>query len=187
MTASKIWKDHQIIDAQNHRPQAHDMLMQTALLCNNARFADNEYRGDPTETALLRLGRESMGDISAERISEVPFDPDRKRMTTLNRVEDREYVFTKGAMENILPLCSRSLAGGVEQQMDDTFRQKAMDAYHQLMDMGLRVLAFAYKEQEGQGARGKEQVSQSPTPDPQPLEIDLVFAGLIGLEGPAAA
>ena len=109
MAASKIWKDDQVIDAKDHRPQANDMLMQTALLCNNARFADNEYKGDPTETALLKLGRESMGDISAERISEIPFDSDRKRMTTLNKVENKEYVFTKGAMESILPLCSRFL------------------------------------------------------------------------------
>ncbi|RPI33231.1 MAG: cation-transporting P-type ATPase, partial [Nitrospiraceae bacterium] len=84
MTASKIWKDEQVIDAKEYKSQTGDMLMQAALLCNNARFADNEYKGDPTETALLKLGRESIGDISAERISEIPFDSDRKRMTTVN-------------------------------------------------------------------------------------------------------
>jgi len=77
--------------------------MRTALLCNNARFADHEYQGDPTETALLKLARESLGNLSAERLSEIPFDSDRKRMTTLNRVGDKEYVFTKGDMESILP------------------------------------------------------------------------------------
>ncbi|MDA8241811.1 MAG: cation-transporting P-type ATPase [Nitrospiraceae bacterium] len=190
MTAAKIWKDDQVIDAKDYSPQAGDMLMQTALLCNNARFADNEYRGDPTETALLKLARERIGDSGAKRISEIPFDADRKRMTTLNRVADREYVFTKGAMEGILLLCCRSLVNGTEQQMDDAFRQKASEACRQLMDMGLRVLAFAYKESKGQGAKDKKQeghekdISRSPVPDPHSLETDLVFAGLIGLEDP---
>ena len=190
MTASKIWTYDQVIDAKDYRPQADDMLMQTALLCNNARFAGNEYKGDPTETALLKLATEVIGDISAERISEVPFDSDRKRMTTLNKVTGKEYVFTKGAMESILPLCSRYLMGNVKQGMDDSFRDKAAGAYHKLMDMGLRVLAFAYKKNKEQGAKGEGQeeyekdISQSPNPDPQSLEKDLVFAGLIGLEDP---
>ncbi len=190
MTASKIWTYDQVNDAKDNRPQAGNMLLQAALLCNNARFADDEYKGDPTETALLKLGRESMGEISTKRISEVPFDSDRKRMTTLNKVADKEYVFTKGAMESILPLCRRYLLNGAEQQMDDALRQKATAAYHQLMDMGLRVLAFAYKENKEHSAKSQGQeehekdISQNPTPNPQSLEEDLVFLGLIGLEDP---
>jgi len=187
MTASKIWKDSTILAAKDQRTETGDMLMRTALLCNNARFADNHYTGDPTETALLKLGRESMDDISAERHTEIPFDSDRKRMTTVNNIAGREYVFTKGAMESILPLCSRFLASGNEHHLDDIFRQKAMDAYHQLMDMGLRVLAFAYRENKGQGTRDEGHASDilhSPTANTRSLETDLVFAGLIGLEDP---
>ncbi|MFZ2198343.1 MAG: cation-transporting P-type ATPase, partial [Thermodesulfovibrionales bacterium] len=204
MTASKIWTYDQVINAIDHRPQADDILMQAALLCNNARFADNEYKGDPTETALLKLAREGIGEISTERISEVPFDSDRKRMTTLNKVADKEYVFTKGAMESILPLCSKFLVKGADRQMDDALRQKAMEAYHQLMDMGLRVLAFAYKtavnsnqlsvistdnkktlkSQSTNHQSLEKNISQSTIHNPQSLEEDLVFLGLIGLEDP---
>ena len=160
------------------------------FFCNNARFADNEYKGDPTETALLKLARERISDLGSERISEIPFDSDRKRMTTLNSVEGKEYVFTKGAMESVLPLCSYFLMNGIEQKMDEAFRNKATDAYHQLMDMGLRVLAFAYKESKEHSAKGKGQeehkkdISQSPTPDPQSLEDRSRLPGLIGLEDP---
>jgi len=57
------------------------LLFTTAALCNNARFADNQYRGDPTETALLKAARETLGDIPAKRVFEIPFDSDRKMMT----------------------------------------------------------------------------------------------------------
>jgi sodium/potassium-transporting ATPase subunit alpha len=174
MSAAKIWKDERIIDAEDYRAQDDDMLISASLLCNNAHFADNEYKGDPTEAALLRLGRESMGERKAERLAEIPFDSDRKRMTTLNKVGSDEYVFTKGAMENILPLCSHYLSKGIERQMEESFREMATDACHQLMDKGLRVLAFAYKKTN----------SSFPIPDPETLETDLVFTGLIGLEDP---
>jgi sodium/potassium-transporting ATPase subunit alpha len=182
MTSSKIWKDDQVIEAKDYRPQANDRLMRTALLCNNARFADNEYQGDPTETALLKLARESLGDLNAERLSEIPFDSDRKRMTTLNKMEDKEYVFSKGAMESILPLCNLSLVNGAEQRMEEAFRQKALEAYHRLMDRGLRVLAFAYKDcNQGSLRPGEE---ENKMVQDSWMEEDLVFAGLIGLEDP---
>jgi sodium/potassium-transporting ATPase subunit alpha len=186
MAASSVWTDDRTIEVKDYTPEGNDILMHTALLCNNARFADNEYKGDPTETALLKLARERISAPGAKRISEVPFDSDRKRMMTLNSVDNKEYVFTKGAMESILPLCSHFLINGIEQQMDKTFSKKATDAYNQLMDKGLRVLAFAYKDK-GQGARDKgleNDILQSPTPNPPSLETDLVFAGLIGLEDP---
>ena len=174
MTASALWKDDRILAAEDFRAQVDDRLLQTAFFCNNARFTDNEYKGDPTETALLRLGRERVGDLSAERIFEIPFDSDRKRMTTLNRTGDGEYVYTKGAMESILPLCSRLLSNGIEREVDESFREQALTVYNQLMDRGLRVLAFAYKKHGG----------SSLIPDSSSLEADLVFAGLIGLEDP---
>ena len=185
MAASKIWSDSRIIDAQDYRPKISDLLTRTAFFCNNARFSDDQYQGDPTEIALLKLAKEGIGSLKAERITEIPFDPDRKRMTTLNRLEEKEYVFTKGAMESILPICSGFLLNGAEQKIDEPFRREATDAYHELMDRGLRVLAFAYKQNKGREARGNghEEDSQLSALSSQ-LETDLVFAGLIGLEDP---
>jgi sodium/potassium-transporting ATPase subunit alpha len=104
-------------------------------------------------------------------------------MTTLVRIEEKEYVFTKGAMESILPLCRSFLLKDAEQKMDEPFRHKAMDAYHALMDSGLRVLAFAYKENQGQVDADSAPYASRFTIDTS-IEQDLVFAGLIGLEDP---
>jgi sodium/potassium-transporting ATPase subunit alpha len=182
MTALQIWKDDRVIAAKDYRPLADDPLMRTALLCNNARWTDHQYQGDPTETALLKLSRDCLGDLGAERLAEIPFDSDRKRMTTLNRVGDKAYVFTKGAMESILPLCGHALVNGTPHRIDESFRRKALEACRRLMDRGLRVLAFAYKAQPEEAFSPKENKKQA-APDSR-MEEDLVFAGLIGLEDP---
>ena len=150
-------------------------MLRIAYLCNNARFIEGQYRGDPTEVALLKAARETTGDFKGERMAEIPFDSDRKMMTTLNIVEGRMFVFSKGAMEGLLPLCTYSLINGDKAPMDETIRRRINDEYHGMMDKGLRVLAFAYKEIK-ENSKFKIQNSK--------LESDMVFAGLAGLEDP---
>ncbi len=186
MTAKKIWTDGQTVEAGNFPAQKSDMLMQTALLCTHARFSDGRYTGDPTEAALLELAREKIGDLDASYIAEIPFDPERKRMTTIYRSRGDLILFSKGAMENLMPLCSRYLSHGVVREIDEPFRLQATHACHQLMDAGLRVLAFAYRT-----AVSYDQTSLLDRNDASAcvshitsLETDLVFAGLIGLEDP---
>jgi sodium/potassium-transporting ATPase subunit alpha len=64
-------------------------LLRVAYFCNNAKFTDGQYKGDPTETALLKYARENIGDLKSERISEIPFNSERKRMTTVYKWEVR--------------------------------------------------------------------------------------------------
>ncbi len=196
MAVTKVRLDDRIIDRGDIKKYDASFFMRIAYLCNNARFIDGQCKGDPTEVALLKAARETIGDIKAERISEIPFDSERKMMTVICKIYDdaetrrrgdteilprftespshRIFVFTKGAMESVLPLCSHLLMDGKEILMDDALRKKATDAYHALMDMGLRVLSFAYKEIENSELRTKN----------SELERDMVFAGLIGLEDP---
>lgn len=183
MEVKKIWT----VDSQQLTVNS---LMKIAYLCNNTRFIDGQYRGDPTEIALFKAAREAVGDLKTERIAEIPFDSERKRMTTVNKIppspplakggEGGFFAFTKGAMESVLPLCSYMLTNGKKVPMDENLKKKAMDAYHSLTDMGLRVLAFAYKEIE---ESSKFKVQSSKNKDTV-LEKDMVFVGLIGLEDP---
>jgi len=157
MEVKRLWMLEQ-------NPETLKMLMNIAYLCNNAKFVENQYRGDPTEIALLKYVRENMGDLVSERVSEIPFDFERKRMTTVNIINGNKLSFTKGATETVLPLCRYALINGEKVELNEEIKEKINHAYHSLMDEGLRVLCFAYSEKEP--------------------EKDMLFVGLIGLEDP---
>ncbi|WP_353684226.1 cation-transporting P-type ATPase [Thermodesulfovibrio sp. 3907-1M] len=155
MEVKKIWT----VDSQ-----ALEMLMKIAYLCNNAKFVDNQYKGDPTEVALLKYVKENTGDFVAERVSEIPFDFERKRMTTVNIIDGIKVSLTKGAIETVLPLCNYAMINGEKVEMNEEIKEKINTVSHSLMDEGLRVLCFAYSQDEP--------------------EKDMIFTGLIGLEDP---
>ena len=176
MAVTKIWSDDRVIDAKELKENDAPELLRAAYFCNNARFIDGQYKGDPTEIALLRTAREITGDLQAERIKEIPFDSERKRMTTVNRIppapalpKDGVFIFTKGALETVLPLCSNILINNEIQVLTEGFNQSINQAYHSLTDEGLRVMAFAFRQ-------SKDDVHNP--------EADLVFVGLAGLEDP---
>lgn len=148
-----------------------DSLMKIAYLCNNAIFENGKYTGDPTEIALLKKAREISGDMKAVRISEIPFDSDRKRMTTVDRVNEETLVLTKGALETVIPLCNRIFEDSDTKTLDDRAKESITQAYHSMMDEGLRVIAFAFKKLDS----GGEVINP---------EGDLIFSGLMGLEDP---
>src|SRR4030043_1730195 len=151
MAVTKIWVDEKVIDVKDIKKDNSAELLKIAYLCNNARFIDGQFKGDPTEVALLKAARETIGDCEPERIKEIPFDSERKRMTTINNIEGRTISFTKGAIESVLPLCAYLLINGEKVSMEKTIEKQIVEANHSLMDMGLRVLSFAYKEIEDGG------------------------------------
>jgi sodium/potassium-transporting ATPase subunit alpha len=176
MAVAKLWVNEELIEpGAITTGETSRLLLTTAALCNNARLVDSEYRGDPTETALLKAAHESLGTIPARRVSEIPFDAERKMMTTIHAMDKGSTVFSKGAMEKILPLCSHIMMNGERKSLDDNFRDDVIHADHVLMDMGLRVLAFTMKEIEGHEASG---IRSDET------EKDMTFLGLIGLHDP---
>ena len=174
MEVSTFWIDGTEFAARDlplNRAQA-TYLLRVAVLCNNAKGVDGEYKGDPTEISLLRAAGGMARELRSERLFEIPFDAERKRMTTVNRIEGRTFVFAKGALETLLPLCDRTEQAGEVVPFDPALRERLTEGYHALMDKGLRVLAFAYKEIE----------TFSPADGPERIESQLVLAGLVGLE-----
>jgi sodium/potassium-transporting ATPase subunit alpha len=149
-------------------------LLTIALLCNNTKEIGEDLKGEPTEVALYKSARESIGHVESKRIREFPFDSDRKRMSTLNLLDRNTYVMTKGAPESIFTICSHCFMKDKIVNFDEALKESSVNLYHSMMDEGLRVLAFAYRE-----VKGDEEVVIM-----EDAERDMVFLGLIGLEDP---
>jgi sodium/potassium-transporting ATPase subunit alpha len=149
-------------------------LLTVAILCNNTKVVEENLKGDPTEVALYKTAIESIGHVESKRIKEFPFDSDRKRMSTINFLNSKTYVMTKGAPESIFAICSHYLINDDTLDFEDSLRNKAVSLYHAMMDEGLRVLAFAFREM-----KSDEEIKSN-----EEAERDMVFLGLIGLEDP---
>jgi Ca2+-transporting ATPase len=152
-------------------------LMRALALCNDAEEGSGgELQGDPTETALYAAARDR-GFRKAEvvaampRVMELPFDSDRRRMTTVHRDGEGHLALTKGAPETVVPRCAR-MAGAQGEAAIDT--AKALAQAERMAAAGLRVLAVASRRWEG-----------LPTGEAvDDVEADLTLLGLVGLIDP---
>jgi len=153
-------------------------LLGRAMAQNNdaAPATGGQIGGDPTEVALY-LAAQGAGyerrdlDRASPRVAELPFDAERKRMTTLHREGEGIIAFTKGAPERVLAKCSESIGSGGVQPLDT---QAVLSQAHELAEQGYRVLAFACR-------------SWVTLPDmdaPAGVESGLGFIGLVALMDP---
>lgn len=128
--------------------------------------------GDPMEVALVAMARGLLPDQPEyPRVDEVPFDSDRKRLSTLHQMPQGLVLYTKGALETVLPLCRCIQVGKSVEPLTPAWNKRLLRAQDQMADEGLRVLAFAYRL----FAAGH---------DRKDLEQDLTLLGLVGLEDP---
>ena len=174
------------------------LLVKAATLCNDAileRSQDNDgyYRalGDPTEGALV-VAAASLGmlkpdlDIRWPRVGEVPFTSERKRMTTIHRVDvlpeqtdapwrDAPYVaFGKGSVDGLLEITTQIWAGDKSVPLSDELRQRILSANNTLANDGKRVLGVVFRPLTELPDKTDENV----------LEQDVTFIGLIGMIDP---
>ena len=152
-------------------------LAQIAALCNDARIqtVDGERRrfGDPTELALVEFTASEGDDVDAlrtahPRLGEVPFDSDRKRMSTVHELDGRRRLLVKGAPDVLLPLCTHHARAGEAAPIGDAVA-RAEAEMGAMADRALRVLAFAWKDL---GDQAEVSVAD---------ESDLVLVGLVGM------
>lgn len=162
MTVQDIYVGDEILKASelDLKCQLHRYLLYNAALTNDASLVDGKGIGDPTEYALLEMYNNIEGldqnstlrltDNSlrkmVERIEEVPFDSDRKLMSTKHILHGVSTIFTKGALDVLLPRCINIRLKDEIRPMTDTDRAKIADVNRSFSEQGLRVLAFAYKE-----------------------------------------
>ena len=167
-TEGKFMKDGEEVDSEYLRP-----ILECGVYCNNAEKtgekSDKDFRGEPTEIALLVSGMKAGLKPDKERKRSIPFSSDRKRMTTVT--EDGK-AYMKGAPETVLERCDRILIDGEEKELTDQKKDEIIDQNHEYAREALRVLGFAHKEVEGDE-------------DDEEVESGMVFLGLQGMMDPA--
>ena len=153
-------------------------LFSALALSNDAHGNQNgDVTGDPTEIALYQVALDAGYDktalaTGAARVLELPFDSDRKRMTTFHRDEGDAIAYTKGAPESVLPRCRATLGDNGEQPID---RNALLATAERMAADGLRVLAIAQRAWTALPASAD---------DVDDIESELVFVGLAGLIDP---
>ncbi len=187
MTVKEVYLDGSLKSAQELTEDSGSLIsfLQALVLCNDTKVSICDKGtlttiGDPTETALVdyvvSMGlHKGMLDELIPRAAEIPFDSERKLMTTINRLNDKLRVMTKGAPDVLLDKCSRILSDGKIKTL--THKQKSVinEANGNMASRALRVLAVAVKD-----------IDELPEViSAETIEDDLVFIGLVGMIDPA--
>ncbi|MCO8245755.1 MULTISPECIES: cation-transporting P-type ATPase [unclassified Haladaptatus] len=183
-TDGEFRRDGERADAEELTP-----LLSCGAYCNDAErtpnSADEEYYGDPTEVALLVSAAKSNVSPGHERLREIPFSSERKRMTVVAReslsvlshgdpvdVDSTPTAYMKGAPEVVLERCDRFLEDGEVRELTDPKREGILERNRRFASNALRVLGFAARSVDDTEA------------DPEDIERDMVFLGLQGMIDP---
>ena len=158
-----------------------DAFVKNMALCNDVKLDKSKKAllGDPTEVALVnfvqKLGIEKeITDTRYKRIGELPFDSERKMMTTINIDENKRFVYTKGAIEGLIERCSKAYIDGEIVDLTDEIKESIINISNEMSKRALRVLGFAYKQIE---TLPYELVKET-------VETDLIYVGLVGMIDP---
>lgn len=168
-------------DALDRHSKMYRDLIYAGALCNKACLnpdAPGEILGDPTEGALIFLAQkfgveqEELEDKYPQQF-EQPFDSDRKRMTTVHEIDGEIVAYTKGAVDEMLPLCTHIQTDDGVREMTEQDREQILKTCLNLSEQALRVLGFA-----------KRKLDSIPEEDEENVEFDMTFLGVVGMIDP---
>ncbi|MDD2413801.1 MAG: calcium-transporting P-type ATPase, PMR1-type [Eubacteriaceae bacterium] len=186
MTIKKVYANEGIVNAEEIKEDgftaSEKFVVRIGQLCNDASIVQNEVKqieiGDPTEVAMVQYAGD-LGfnkDISLEkapRMDEIPFDSDRKLMTTVHRYENTWLSFTKGAPDVLLDRCTEYLKGYEVLPFDEIAKEEVRKANELMANDAYRVLGYAF-----------QQFYEQPDTTMELLEHNLIFVGLTGMIDP---
>ena len=179
MTVEKIYTNGQLQNASTELG-ADNTTLRIMNFANDTKVdPDGKLIGDPTETALVQFGLDHNFDVrdvlkSEPRVAELPFDSDRKLMSTIHKEADGTYfVAVKGAPDQLLKRVTRIEINGEVRPITDEDKQAILATNKDLAKQALRVLMMAYKT-----------TNDIPTLESTVVESDLIFSGLVGMIDP---
>ncbi|HIT91199.1 MAG TPA: cation-translocating P-type ATPase [Candidatus Merdenecus merdavium] len=172
MTVVECYTNQTLFPVDRLNITRHRTLIEGFMLCNDASMEQGEGMGDPTELALVEMGKD-IGLVKSNmerlnpRVSERPFDSTRKMMTTVHRGSSGSVSYTKGSCDTLLRQCSHIFINGKKLPMTQGHRKEIKNAMSHMANQALRVLGLAMK----QGAV-------------RPEEEGLTFVGMVGMIDP---
>lgn len=180
MTVEKIFCNDTTVDLEKvDATDDFNKLVYNCMLCNDSRILENsEITGDPTETALIDMALKQDYEQSIyrenKRVEEIPFDSERKLMTTVNENNGKYTIYTKGGVDELLKICNSYLFKGEVKTNIDEYANWIRENNEDMAKDALRVLAFAYKEIDHKPS--KEEMKT--------IERGLTFIGMVGMIDP---
>ena len=183
MTVEKVFCDGNLVNLEESADMIDiQKLVYASMLCNDTKISeDDKLTGDPTETALVDMAFKLDFDPSVygmfPRVAEIPFDSDRKLMTTVNKRDGKYYVFTKGGIDELLDRCLGYQFNGEIKNDKDSFDKYILnieDVNEKMAQDALRVLGCAYKVLEHEPSKDEM----------ENMENDLIFLGMVGMIDP---
>ena len=190
MTVRQVYLNGKEQNADASACNADSALLERAMaLCNDAAYSDGNAIGDPTETALSDyIGVPVYEKIRSDypRVSEIPFDSERKLMSTCHIVDGKRTMFTKGATDNLLSRLVSVCDNGTVRSITDDDKRKIALANEHFSGQGMRVLAFAYKLSENEETDtednyifiGLAAMTDPPRPESKAAVADCIRAGI---------
>ena len=183
MTVQKIFYNNKLVDIPEVNLEEDDAVLEklvyVSMLCNDTKIGtDKQLTGDPTETALINMGfkLDFQPAIYEQmpRIKEIPFDSDRKLMTTVNRIGEKFVVCTKGGVDELLNRCTKYILKGEIKTDLDNYKNQIKENNEKMAKDALRVLAMGYKE-----------LDHEPTDEEmKDIENNLIYIGMVGMIDP---
>jgi Ca2+-transporting ATPase len=176
MTVKKVYINNEVFNEKdlNASGVGESLLIKEAILCNDA----TSEIGDPTEIALVNLSEIHYNQSGKElknrypRISEIPFDSDRKLMSTVHNIDGKIMMFTKGALDSVLPKAKKILVNGEVRDITSEDIKNIEKVNMEFAQTGLRVLTFAYQVLESEKEITRED------------EDNFIFIGLTAMIDP---
>ncbi|MBK1813696.1 calcium-translocating P-type ATPase, PMCA-type [Clostridium sp. YIM B02505] len=180
MTVTKFYANDKLLHIEDldFNTETNKLLIECMMLCNDATYSESSKTGDPTEIALLEAGfrydiTKDIINSEHKRIDEVPFDSDRKLMSTVNSYGQKYKVFTKGAIDSILKISTKLMLNGEILDLTENMKKDILKAVDLMSDDALRVLAGAYKDIDAPPHIGLDEI-----------ENNLTFIGMVGMIDP---
>ena len=181
MTVKKVFWNRKLLKIEDTKVEDEELrkLVLASMLCNDTKITpDDGLVGDPTETALVDMGFNLDFDPSVydnmPRMQEIPFDSERKLMTTVNKVDGEYVVFTKGGVDELLSICNSYQENGEIKTDLDSYKEVIYNRNEDMAKDALRVLAMGYKK-----------IDHVPSDqEMQTIENDLIFVGMVGMIDP---